>query len=277
MLSKAQTGFIPNAIYISFTSLKDFLKCPHSYYLKNIYKDPKSGFRLQIASPYLTLGSTIHDSLKWYLEIQPQVTYEQLIEKFRNFWLKYRGKRGGFVSEEEESEFGHRGLKMLENFWKNRLVLERPVTNMAFPKMKLVDNLVLIGNFDFVGENKDGSLQIVDFKTGINDEEDSLQLYIYAILAEVNLGKSVSAAGFWYLDRDDGPSAIVLDPLEEKLTWLIKTSQELKKAIQKNQWACIKADQLCRDCQPYQALIDGKGEFQFTDYRYKKDIYFLAR
>lgn len=282
MILKPKTKFIKNPIYLSYTSLKDFLKCPNSYYLKNIYRDPKSGFRIQIASPYLTLGSTVHDSVKWYLDIKAQASKDALMQKFRNFWLKYRGKRGGFSTLEEEGNFGTRGLKMLDNFLNNAHRLEKSAPSVTFPKFHLVEDIVLIGNFDFVGERDDGTLHVVDFKTGANDEQDSLQLYIYAILAEVNLGKEVSAASFWYLDRDDEPRQIVLDPLEGKLKWLSEKAKELKTALQKNEWVCIKSPApsgagLCRDCRDHQAILDNKGEFQFSDYRYKKDIYFLPR
>jgi len=277
VIQKPKFEYIKNPIFVSYTSLKDFLNCPRAYYLKNIYKDPKTGFRLQIASPYLSLGSTVHDSVKWFLDMKGQATSDQLIQKFRNFWLKYTGKRGGFASREEEGNFGSRGLKMLENFYKNWQVLGKGAPAITFPKYPLLDNMVLMGNFDFVGEKTDGSLQIVDFKTGANDEKDPIQLYIYAILAEANLEKEVSAASFWYLDRDDAPKDIVLDPLEPKLEWLKEKSKELKQAIEGGMWVCIKGDQVCRDCKDYQAIIDGKGEFQFTDYRYKKDIYYLER
>lgn len=279
---KPKAGFIKNPVYLSYTSLKDFLKCPNAYFLKNIYRDTKSGFRIQIASPHLTLGSTVHDSVKWFLDIKGQATKGQLEQKFRNFWLKYRGKRGGFAALEEEGNFGSRGLKMLDNFLNNAQRLEKPALPVVFPKYNLVEDVVLIGNFDFVGEREDGSLHVVDFKTGANDEQDPLQLYIYAILAEANLAKEVSAASFWYLDRDDAPRQIVLDPLEGKLKWISEKAKDLKTALQKKDWVCVKASvpgsaRLCRDCQDHQAILDNKGEFQFSDYRYKKDIYFLPR
>lgn len=278
MQHKPNTGYIKNPIYLSYTSLKDFLKCPKAYYLKNIYKDPKSGFRLQIASPYLTLGSTVHDSVKWFLDMQGQLSKDQLTDKFRNFWLKYRRKRGGFSSDEEEGNFGKRGLKMLDNFLTNWRVLGKSAPLVTFPKLNLFEDVILIGNFDFVGEKEDGSLHVVDFKTGANDEEDTLQLYIYSILAEINLGKPVSEASFWYLDRDDAPVGIVLDPREGKLKWTAEKAKEVKQALARNQWICIREDDgFCKDCRDYQAIIDGKGQFQFSDYRYKKDIYFLRR
>ncbi|MBI2020419.1 PD-(D/E)XK nuclease family protein [Candidatus Daviesbacteria bacterium] len=276
MITKPQTGFIKDPIFISYTSLSDFLKCPRSYYLKNIYKRKETGFRIQIASPHLSLGSTVHDSVKWYLEMGGQVSQDQLIKKFRNFWLKYSGKRGGFSSREEEATFGKRGLKMIDNFFQNAKILEKGAPAISFPKYPLFEDVILMGNFDFVGEREDQTLHVLDFKTGVTDEKDPIQLYIYAILAEANLGKVVSVASFWYLDRDDSPRAIVLDPLEPKLEWLKEKAKQLKQALEEGIWVCIKGEDLCQDCQLHQAIIDGKGEFQFSDYRYKKDVYYLG-
>lgn len=267
-------SFIKNPIFISYTTLSDFLKCPRTYYLKNIYRDSKTGSRIQIASPHLSLGSTVHDSIKWFIEMKGQVSSDQVISKYRNLWLKYRGKRGGFESDEIEGDFGRRGLKMLDNFLKNADKLEKITHNIDFPKFHLFEDVILMGNFDFIGEKEDGSLHVLDFKTGANDEKDAIQLYIYAILAEANLQKEVTSASFWYLDREDNPRDIVLDSLEPKLEWIIEKAKELKAALEKKEWICIKGDQ-CLDCTNYQAIADGKGEFQFTDFRYKKDVYYL--
>lgn len=277
MITKPKTEYISNPIFVSYTSLSNFLKCPKSYFFKNLYKNPKTGNRIQIASPHLSLGSTVHDAIKWFIDMEGQISKEQFVQKFRNLWLKYTGKRGGFSSREEEATFGKRGLLMLDNFFKNHDVLEKKHLSIEFPKYPLFENVILIGNFDFVGEKTDGTLHILDFKTGANDEEDGIQLYIYAILAESNFEKEVTTASFWYLDRQDNPQDIVLDPLEPKLEWLKEKARQLKDALEKDEWVCIKGDELCRDCRDYQAIIDGKGQFQFTDFRYKKDIYYLPR
>ncbi len=277
MIQKKDDQFIKDAIFISYTSLSDFLKCPRSYYLKNLYRDPRTGNRVQIASPYLSLGSTVHDAVKWFLDMGGQLTEEQLEVKFRNLWLKYHGKRGGFSSREDEASFGKRGLSILENFYKNWTVLGKPAPNIHFPKLNLLDNLVLMGNFDYVEELPDGTLHVIDFKTGSKDEKDTLQLDIYAILAEANFSKIVSKASFWYLDRDDNPKDIVLDSLEPKLEELRENAKELKKAIEKSDWVCKKAPEACKDCREYQEILDGKLEFQFTDEKYHKDIYFLPK
>ena len=278
MIKSQPQKFIKNAIFISYTGLKDFLNCPRSYYLKNIYRNPENGFKLQIASPNLALGSTVHDGIKWFLEEVEKPTEKELIDKYRNLWLRFRGKKGGFASLEDEANFGRRGLSILENFYKNWQILGKSAPRLTFPKYNLFEDVVLMGNFDYIKVKEDGTLFVIDFKSGANDEKDPLQLYIYAILAEANLERDVTSAGYWYLDRDDEPREIVLDLLGEKLERLTEKGKEIKDALTKNEWVCIRRDQGgCRDCNDYQALLNGKGEFQFSDYRYKKDVYYLKK
>ncbi len=276
MIPKAKVPYIKNAIYLSYTSLNDFLRCPRSFYLKNVYRDPTTSFKLQITSPFLTLGSTVHDAIKWFLEApNPKPPLEALLAKYRNFWLKYRLKRGGFLTEEEEATFGKRGIQMLENFYINYHKLAALVAPIEFPKYPLAEDVILMGNTDYIGMLPDGSLQVVDFKTGAHDEESRLQLYIYAILAESNYQKPVSSVNFWYLDRESDLREVVLDPLEDTLKFLKDKALEIKDAIVEGNWVCVKGEGLCKDCRDYLAVIGGRGEFMFSDHRYKKEVYFL--
>ncbi len=277
MVAPTTNGFIKNAIYLSHTSLKDFANCPRAYYLKNLYKDPTSGHKLQIASPYLTLGITIHDTIQWFCKQSSKPNKEDFEMQFRELWKKYRGKRGGFSSLEDERSFGMRGLQMIHNFYDNAECLEECTPNPYFPKFNLLPDVVLIGNADYIGKKEDGTLSIVDFKTGTKDEDSPLQLYIYAILAEANLQKDVTSAAFWYLDRDSEPKEVVLDPLDTTINWLKGEAGKIHEAIQKGEWTCKRNPGLCRDCREYQALIDGKGEFLYPDFKFKKDVYALDR
>lgn len=277
MIPKQKHEFIKDALWISYTGLRDFLKCPGAYYLKNRYRDPKTGNRLQIASAPMTLGNLVHDAIKWYLQTGRVADKDAVIKQFKNHWLKYRGKKGGFSSVAEEGEMGKRGLAMLDNFINNVSFLEPHVPIFDFLKFRLDDKIVLNGRVDFVGELPDGSLHILDFKTGSKEEEDSTQLHTYAILAESHLQRPVSKISYWYLDRESAPKEAVLDLLEEKLEWLRQKALEIKKAVEEDKWECIEKDKLCRDCKNYQAIIDGKGEFQFSDEAFKKDVYFLGK
>lgn len=277
MIAKQKQGYIKDALFISYTGLRDFLKCPRAYYLKNRYRDPKTGFRLQIASGSMTLGSLVHDAIKWYLQTGRVAGKEDVVKKFRNHWLKYKGKKGGFHSREEEGDFGRRGLQMLDSFLKHAAFLEPNIPAYNFLKFYFndKDKIILNGKVDFIGELPDGTAHVLDFKTGAKDEEDSTQLHTYAILAESNFQKRVSKISYWYLDRDTSSKEAVLDCLEEKLEWLKSKTLEIKKAIEEDNWICKEGDRLCNDCRNYQAIIDGKGEFQFSDEEFKKDIYYL--
>lgn len=279
MIPKQKHEYIKDALWISYTAIKDFTRCPRSYYLKNRYRDPKTGNRLQVVSAPMTLGSLVHDAIKWYLQTGRVAGKDGVAAQYKNHWLKYRGKRGGFISREEEADFGKRGLKMLDNFLENAKLLEPNVPVYDFLRFRLDEKTILSGKVDFVGELPDGSLHILDFKTGAKEEDDSTQLHTYAILAESHLQRPVSRISYWYLDRESAPKEAVLDGLEEKLTWLREKALQIKKAIEENNWVCIKGDPpaggLCNDCKNYQAVIDGRGQFQFSDESFKKDVYFL--
>lgn len=277
MITKKPVGYIKDAIFLSHTSLNDFLNCPKAYYLKNVYRNPESGYKIQAVSPYLALGAVVHDVIKWYFEAEDKPTKVEVENKFRGFWWKFHGKRGGFTSSEEEAGFGKRGLLMLENFLTNVTKVEKPLSPIEFPKYLLTENIVLHGNMDYAGELSDGTLHVMDFKTGSKDEVSPLQLYIYSILAENYYGKPVSKASFWYLDRDDAPKEIVMDPLQPQIDWLTEKGLMLKKALEENCWECIRGEDLCRDCRDYTAILEGKGELMFVDHAFKKEVYFLPR
>ncbi len=277
VIAKQEKRYVKNGIWLSHTSLGDFLICPRAYFLKNIYRDKKTGYKIQIAAPSLTLGSLVHEMIKWFLEMDRQTIKEQLLDRFDNFWLKYQGKKGGFTSKEEEESFKKRGREMLDKFYDNSKILGKMIPPMDFPKYYLDEDIVLLGNLDCVEELPDGSLHIIDFKTGTKDEKDSLQLHIYAILAESNLGKPVSKISYWYLDRDDKPQEAVLDPLEKHLEYLRQKGLEIKQVIESGQWVCKKGEELCWDCRNYQAVIEGKGEFQYEDPVYKKLVFYLPK
>ncbi len=275
MIPKQKQEFIKDALWISYTALKDFLKCPRSYYLKNRYRNPKTGNRLQIASAPMTLGSLVHDAIKWYLQTNRVASHEDVIKKFRNHWLKYQGRRGGFRSREEEGEFGKRGLQILDNFYKNATILEKNIPSYGFLRFILDEKIVLNGKVDFLGERSDGSLHVLDFKTGLKDEEDPTQLRTYAILAESNFQKPVSKISYWYLDRSNIPTEAVLDSLGDTLEWLKEKALQIQLAIKEDHWVCMKGEELCNDCRNYQAIISGEGQFQFSDEEFKKDVYYL--
>lgn len=77
------------AVWVSHSSISSFLDCPRSYYLKNVYKDPKSGHKIKLMSPPLALGQAVHDVVESLSGLKTDLRFRQpLMEKFEDAWKK---------------------------------------------------------------------------------------------------------------------------------------------------------------------------------------------
>ena len=89
------------AVWVSHSSIADFLTCPRAYYLKNVYKDPATGHKVQVIGPPLALGSAVHEVIESLSVLTVKDRFrESLLPKFDLAWAaKYGGKRGGFLRD----------------------------------------------------------------------------------------------------------------------------------------------------------------------------------
>src|SRR5260221_2857476 len=105
-----------SAVLVSHSSISDFLKCPRAYYLRNVYKDPKTGHKVTVTSPALALGSAVHEVIESLATLPAQERFQiSLVKKLDPVWLKITGKKGGFKNFTVESEYRDRAIKMLMN------------------------------------------------------------------------------------------------------------------------------------------------------------------
>src|SRR3989338_5347557 len=95
-----------SAIWLSYSSIKDFLNCPKAYFLKNIFKNPKTGRKISLMKPPLALGQVIHRVLD---EISMLPVEERLSvplqERFKKQWQRISGEAGGFKNKNEEEVY----------------------------------------------------------------------------------------------------------------------------------------------------------------------------
>lgn len=204
------------AVWLSHSSMQDFEKCPRLYYLHNIYKN-NNNRKIGIVSPYMSLGIAVHNVLEGLIKYKSEDRNKQdLIGFFEIEWAKVSGERGGFRNQEEELDFKNRGLTMIQNVLKDpKVLLEKTIPTKSYYSgdmlpniiMDEYENIILCGNIDWIKYNSDANnLQVVDFKTGRNEEkEDSKQLPIYKILLSKLQSKwTVSNIGlYWYLDSGE--------------------------------------------------------------------------
>jgi ATP-dependent helicase/DNAse subunit B len=278
-----------SATWVSHSSISDFLKCPRSYFLRNVYKDPRTGHKMTIASPPLALGAAVHEVIESLAVLPAEERLKiSLVKKLDPAWLKVTGKKGGFKTHSEEMVYRERANQMLINLQEDPGPITRPAikikSSINLPNYWLSEeeNIILCGKIDWLEYEKESdSVRIIDFKTGKNEEpEDSLQLPIYLLLATNTQSKKVSAMSYWYLDRPSHEALerqasivdIKLPDIKESYEKVYKIAKRIQLARKINLFKCPKGG--CFACRPYERILKGEGELVgVSDTR--QDVYTL--
>jgi len=261
-----------SAVWISHSSISDFLSCPRSYYLKNVYKDSKTKHKIQIVNPALSLGSAVHRVVESLSVLPTDKRFAtSLLEKFNQTWAKYTGKQGGFLDVQTENKYKDRGIKMLEMVSKNPgpLLNLAVKINMDLPYYWLSedDNIILCGKIDWLEFLKDqNSVHIIDFKTSLHAEkEGSLQLPIYHLLVLNCQHRPVEKASYWYLESGPDLSPQILpDPIKSAQK-ILDIGKKIKLTRQLQHYTCPQGEKGCLFCRSFEQIIKGKAEYVGTD------------
>lgn len=270
------------AVWISHTSISDYLKCPRAYYLKNVYKDPSTGHKVQIMSPHLALGQAVHEVIDSLSSLPTDKRLEEsLIQKFDTLWDNFTGQKGGFTSLDDEHRFKERGKIMLRRIMDN----PGPITKLAVKIQQELphywisedENIVLCGKVDWLEyDQANDSVHIIDFKTGKKkEEEDSLQLPIYHLLVHHCQKRPVSKASYWYLETDDTLTEKSLPDLKEAHSKVIEIGRRIKLARKLEKFDCHEGREGCMHCLPLEKIIKGEGTFVSSNSQ--RDIYILPK
>ncbi len=267
-------------LWISYSALSDFNKCKRAYYYKHLYRNPKNNNRIQIVNPYLSLGSIVHESIEGLSAFSPKKRQEiSLIKRYQDIWENYKGKKGGFISENQEKEFKERGEKMIERAQNSELIKNKALNmNDIFPKLNLFKDVELVGSIDWIEILETGESHIVDFKTGKSDENSSsLQLPIYLLLAKQNFDRKVERASYFYLDRDNKPILQQIGSLKNYLEEIKERSNQILKAVAKNDFSCSSGYKSCYHCREFDTVFSGLAEYVGYDDKMKKELYYIVK
>jgi ATP-dependent helicase/DNAse subunit B len=268
-----------SAVWVSNSSLNDFMQCPRLYYLRNVYKDPQTRHKINIISPSLALGQSVHEVLEALSLIPVEERFtKSLLLAYENAWAKVSGKLGGFTHNQEEQMVKERGIQMLKRVMDN----PGPLKNKAIKIKKELpnyyisedENIVLCGKIDWLEYlPEEDSVHIIDFKTGKNDESAfSLQLPIYLLLVHNLQKRKVHKASYWYLDRDNEPVSIALPTLEEAHEKVLETAKRVKAARLSGEYLCPKGG--CFGCRPFEKIVQKEAVFVGVG-GYSQDLYMI--
>ena len=267
------------ALWVSHSSIGDYLKCPRLYYLNNIYKNPETGRKISITNPHLSLGQAVHDVLESLSELPAEKRFDIPLKiLYEAKWRKVSGKLGGFKDEIEEMKFKDRGLSMLSEVErKPGPILERAVKikqDLPYYWLSEDEEIILCGKIDWIKYNPDDdTVEIIDFKTGKNDESDnSLQLSIYRLLLENCQKRKVKKASYWYLDRGEMVD-FELPALEESRKRVMDIALKIKDARKRNDFKCERSG--CFACSELEKIASNKAEFVGVG-SYNKEVYIIT-
>ena len=150
--------------------------------------------------PQDTAGTLVHNVLcDFFAKVPaPERTAERLLALFDERW---RALSPRYLRMPGVDELRDRARQQLERFAREADLQAQPFLIEAYFQARLAPDVVLVGRLDRVDEEADGSLHIIDYKTGEPPEEvDASQLRLYAIMVEEKLERPVSRASFWYLE-----------------------------------------------------------------------------
>src|SRR3989344_8906969 len=253
------------AVWLSHSSIGDFLKCPRLYFLRNVYKDPRTGHKFTVMTPPLALGQSVHEVVESLSVLPVDDRFEtSLSKKFETAWQKVAGEKGGFRNIEQEVEYKKRGEKMLKNVESNPGPISKKAVKLridgGLPYYWFSDseNIILCGKINWIEYfEEDDSIHIIDFKTGKSSEDDSsLQLPIYLLLASNLQKRKIKKASYWYLDKDESLTEVELPDVNGSIERISKIAGRIKLARQLNHFIC--KDGGCRNCYPFERVLRGE-------------------
>lgn len=271
-----------SAIWLSHSSIGDFLKCPRAYYLNNIYKNPKTRRKISLMQPPLALGQVVHAVLDSISTLPAEERFNtSLIDRFQAVWKTVEGKKGGFKSDEEEKGYKERGEAMIRRVMENPgpLLQKTIKIKQELPHYWLSEdeNLILCGRIDWlVYEEETDKVQILDFKTGrITEKEESLQLPIYYLLVKNTQSRQISKACYWYLEKNNDLTEIPLPNEIEAKQRVLEAGRRIKLARQMEHFKCQSGKpEGCIYCAPLEVIVNGKAEFIGVN-EFNQEIYIL--
>ena len=243
----------------SFSQLAAYSSCPLQYKFAFILKVPVLGDKAS-----LIFGRVMHNTLyNFFLPLldknirtqaslfsEPNkktqknpISLDRLLELSEEFW-----QVDGYKSKQERAEYKEKGLKAVNDYWKVYQTGMEPKVLFLEKKFSFrIGEDVIKGTIDRVDELSDGSLEIIDYKTGkakALDYNVKKQLILYQIFLEEFLKKKVSILSYYYLESGQKASFVATEKEITKLR--LEVMAEISEIKKRNFIA--KPSPLCQFC-----------------------------
>lgn len=260
MVVKPAEPHIPTSF--SFTQLKAYENCPLQYKFAHVLKIPVKG------KGSFSFGKTMHAALQKVFSLVAErqdvvqaslldpaesipaskrvgelVAESELEKIFDESWID-----DWYDSADNKKEYRDKGRKLLKQYYDTvkgqkirPLYLEKPF-NLK------IGGVTLRGAIDRVDELPDGTVQIVDYKTGTPKTEKTVehdQLVIYQLASLEVLGKKPSLLTFVYLENGSQVSFLGTDEELEDIREYVAQKTDL---IKSGDFSPTPSEHTCKHC-----------------------------
>lgn len=237
--------------YLSYSQIDMFRLCPLHYKLRYILNIPTP------VSASLSFGTSIHDALHDFYELH--AAGERVTKPLLLTLLASRWRTEGYGQKQYETEMKKRGELYLSEYFDREFdnatkiaALEQPFT---IPVTHAGKTIKIGGKIDRVDLLPDGTLEIIDYKTGRmptkREVDANLQLSMYAIAASeiptLPFGKKPEdiKLSLYFFDTQTKMSTVrTADQLTREKAAIIDIAGQ----IETSEFRCS-GNQLCRDCE----------------------------
>ena len=188
---------IPENLRLSYSQIDTYLSCPLKYKYSYVYSIPT-----RPTGP-LSFGTDMHYVLKeFYMRIRNKEKLElgDLKKIYTRHWSGL-----GYEDSMQLEQYKLKGTKLLENFYTtNKDNLKPPLYIEEEFLIKIKDHGVK-GYIDRIDELPDGSVEVIDYKTGKQRTQTAaknIQLNIYAIACQEVMKLEPSVLSLYYLETN---------------------------------------------------------------------------
>lgn len=226
---------------LSHSSLSMFSECPQKWKFKYVDRIPEK------PRHFFSFGSSVHAALEFFYGVKtlPAPTLEEVLEHYKKVWMPQ-----GYKDPGQEAEYFEQGREIIANFY------HKHIADYAIPYFVeynfnfKVDGVPVTGKVDRIDKLPDGTLSVVDYKTGkalaAERVKGDAQLTMYQMACEELLGAKVARLSFYHLPSLKEQA---VDRHEPKLVeGLRKKIVGTAEAIGKDKFEPTPNEQTCRWC-----------------------------
>jgi DNA helicase II / ATP-dependent DNA helicase PcrA len=215
------TGFVPS--FLSYTQISSYKTCPLKYkfaYVLNIPTPPNHA---------LSFGSTIHDTLRDFhskMAFDPNASLDELLRIYTRNWQPL-----GYLNGQHREEYFENGKRLLQDYYSKNWPPRIKPLHIEKSFNLWIDGIKFYGRIDRIDPLDDGSVEIIDYKTGGTKSQKEVdsddQVAFYALGTKQALKLNPSKLTMYYVESGQRITTTRTEKeLEEK-------KEEVKEAVQK--------------------------------------------